>query len=214
MKVNSNYLSPNFDNREVDMGFIVLHYTACLLEDTLTIFSDPKSKVSAHFVIDTDGQIYNCVELNKPAWHAGVSYFCDKGGKKWKNFNDFSIGVELVNFNGNLFPYSGLQYKSLFVLVKYLQNKYPLLNDSNKILGHEHIAGFRGKADPGYHFNWKKLLTNCYEKKPLKVLEPIISKNILNKYQQYVLDLQNNATSIDYKKISTDLEQEISLQYL
>lgn len=210
MIINSDYRSPNFHNKEVDMSFIVLHYTACSLEETLKIFLDSNSQVSAHFVINTDGQVYNCVELNKPAWHAGQSHFQDEKNKKWKSFNDFSIGIELINLNGNLFLYSDLQYESLFELIKYLQNKYPLLKEPNKILGHEHIAGFRGKADPGCCFDWKKLFTNCYAEKAYSIKKSIISSALLQKYQDHLSLFQQKNTPINFKELNLDLEKEIA----
>ncbi|MBE8221844.1 MAG: N-acetylmuramoyl-L-alanine amidase [Bdellovibrionales bacterium] len=190
------------------MSFIVLHYTACSLKETLKIFLDPKSKVSAHFVIDVDGKIYNCVEINKSAWHSGQSCFSDTQNKDLKNFNDFSIGIELVNLNGNLFNYSEHQYDSLFYLVKYLQTKYPLLKDPNKILGHEHIAGFRGKADPGYFFDWKKLFAICYENQTPPIRKPIISSEILKKYQS-----QLKQKDINFKALNQSLEKTLNQNY-
>ena len=38
---------------------------------------DPKSKVSCHYFIKRNGEIYRMVEDNKVAWHAGKS--------KWKD---------------------------------------------------------------------------------------------------------------------------------
>ncbi|MBE8162715.1 MAG: N-acetylmuramoyl-L-alanine amidase [Bdellovibrionaceae bacterium] len=191
----------------MDAHFIILHYTACSLKEALNIFLDPKAKVSAHFIIDTDGTIYNCVPVNKIAWHSGKSRFCDHKGKKWESFNDFSIGIELVNFNGNLLPYSKLQYQSLFMLVKHLQKKHPLLNDPDHILGHEHIAGFRGKADPGYLFDWKQLFSTCYSKQSSFPREAVISSSLLEKYtKQLVL---KKDTDINFKNLNLVLEKDI-----
>lgn len=206
MIINSDYLSPNFHNMKADICFIVLHYTACSLKDTLKLFLDSKSKVSAHFIIDTDGKVYNCVPINKSAWHAGQSHFCDKHSQIWENFNDFSIGIELINFNGNLFPYSELQYKSLFKLIKYLQNQLPLLKNPNTILGHEHIAGFRGKADPGYYFEWKKLFSTCYLRQSHPKRTAIISNALLKKYQDQI----SNHKTIDFKNLNLSLEKELA----
>lgn len=208
MLVNTDYLSSHFDNREMDISFLILHYTACSLEETLNIFLNSSSKVSAHFIINTDGKVYNCVPINKCAWHAGESRFCDDDGQEWKNFNDFSIGVELINLNGNLFPYTHLQYESLFTLIKQLQNKQPKLKDPKKILGHEHIAGFRGKADPGYYFDWKKLFNNCYKNMLPPSRVPIISEILLKKYQEQLLLKKNH---MNFKKLNLSLEKEIAL---
>ena len=146
--------SPNCDHREIPVEYLILHYTAVDLQETLDIFTAADS-VSAHLVIDRDGTVYEMVNcLNGKAhraWHAGVSEWKGK-----KAFNDFSIGIELINYNGNIFPYTEAQYQALFEVVQQLQILYPEVNDPERILGHEHIAGFRGKADPGICFEWHR----------------------------------------------------------
>jgi N-acetylmuramoyl-L-alanine amidase len=72
---------------------IIIHYTAGVSgESSANWLSNPTSKVSAHIVIDRSGQIYQVISFNDVAWHAGQSAY---GGRK--NFNDFSIGIELDN---------------------------------------------------------------------------------------------------------------------
>ena len=54
--------------------------------------TDPRSKVSCHYIIDNLGKIIKLVPEEHSAWHAGKS--------SWKNFkslNQSSIGIELVN---------------------------------------------------------------------------------------------------------------------
>lgn len=204
MHINCKHLSPNFDNKKIDVCFVVLHYTACPLKESLEIFLDAKSKTSAHYIIDTDGQIYNCVAIDKVAWHAGHSKFCDPEKKEWSNFNNCSIGIELVNLNGNLFDYTKPQYTNLFFLIKQLQKQYPVLKDPNKILGHEHIAGFRGKVDPGYCFDWKKMFTSCYafvDVYPKR--QAVLSKKDVKDLKKQVLK------HTDFKLLNLNLEKKI-----
>ena len=75
---------------------IVMHHTAsntarsaiqALTDDTRS----PRSRVSAHIVIDRDGSIAQLVPFNVKAWHAGPSML---GGRR--GVNNFSIGIELV----------------------------------------------------------------------------------------------------------------------
>ena len=137
--------SPNRDDWEIPVEYLVLHYTAVSLQETLDIFMKPNGTVSAHLVIDMDGSVYELVDcLDGKALrsrHAGPSLW-QEGDKQWKKFNDFSIGIELVNYNGNIFPYHQAQYEALISVIKNLQKHYPKLKDCNRILGHEHIAGF------------------------------------------------------------------------
>ncbi|MDP0589615.1 MAG: N-acetylmuramoyl-L-alanine amidase [Candidatus Endonucleobacter bathymodioli] len=160
----------NLDNWEIPVEYIVLHYTAADLQDTLTIFTTLDKIVSAHIVIDVDGSIYELVDcLDGKALrsrHAGPSYWNEEDYMR-ERFNNFSIGIELVNYNGNIFPFSDDQYTALIDVIIRLQKHFPSLKDPNRILGHEHIAGYRGKADPGLCFDWSRLFTHCFSaKKP------------------------------------------------
>ena len=157
--------SPNRDERRIPVEFLVLHYTAVNLQDTLDIFLNPEKGVSAHLVIDRDGSIYELVDCLEGqalrGWHAGVSQW-----QEWQSFNDFSIGIELINYNGNVFEYSDDQYKSLQLVVEQLKQHYPTLRDPQRVLGHEHIAGYRGKIDPGACFDWSRFYAECYPQQP------------------------------------------------
>lgn len=160
-----NISCPNFDASPIDVEYCIIHYTALDLKQTIDRFCDPKSSVSAHFIIDLDGTIINCVSATKTichkAWHSGVSRW-DEGKNHWQNFNSFSLGIELINLNGNLLPYSNAQYSSLGVLLSELISFYPKLANPARILGHEDVSRFRGKVDPGIMFDWKRVLTHCY----------------------------------------------------
>lgn len=154
-----------FGTTEIPVEFLVLHYTACSLEDTLKIFCEPPPTVCSHLVLDLDGTVYDLGGFwNGPIFqgaHAGESHF-ELDGRLWEAFNRFSIGVEIINFNGNLISYTQEQYASLQVISKHFQSRFPALLDPNRILGHEHIAGFRGKVDPGRRFDWNLFYTKVF----------------------------------------------------
>jgi len=169
MNIISQYRSPNFSDLTIPAEFVVLHFTAASLERTVGIFTDPASEVSAHLVIDRDGSVYEMVDcMNgeaKRAWHAGRSrYETLRGSDRVlaEGLNDRSIGIELVNLNGNLFPYTERQYAALFRTIESLKRLYPALNNPDSIVGHEQVAGFRGKSDPGICFEWSRLFALCY----------------------------------------------------
>lgn len=158
--------SPNFTPGPIPVEFVVIHYTACGLQRALDLLTDQKREVSAHFVLDQDGTVYELVEaLNGApckAWHSGKSRWRDSSGKTWEAFNSFSIGIEIVNENGNLFPYTEQQYQSLIALLHRLKTIYPALASPERIIGHEQIAGYRGKSDPGVHFDWPRVFAAVY----------------------------------------------------
>ena len=146
-----NFKSKNFDSRKYKIQFIVLHYTETKnLEKAIDLLTSKKRKVSCHFVVDTDGQIYNLVSESKRAWHAGES--------SWKGLQDMnsrSIGIEIVNpGEKKLKNYPKVQINQLINLIHFLEEKFniPFYN----ILGHSDIAPHR-KIDPGKHFPWKEL---------------------------------------------------------
>ncbi|HHY57991.1 MAG TPA: N-acetylmuramoyl-L-alanine amidase [Chloroflexi bacterium] len=168
--------SPNYDPRPIDVRFLVLHYTAVDLARTLEIFTDPARKVAAHLVLDMDGALYECVPCWDGAaqrgWHAGVSHWHD-GVAQWEALNDWSIGIEMVNFNGNIFPFTDAQYTALAAIVDHLRQHYPALRHAEAVLGHEQIAGFRGKADPGWQFDWPRFFAMCYPNQPAPPRQPV-----------------------------------------
>lgn len=171
-------VSPNFADVEIPVKFVVLHYTACDLRQTLEIFCDRARKVCAHFVIDDNGDLYDLGEfLTGPirlGAHAGESVF-KIGDISYQTFNNFSIGIELVNLNGNVFPFAEAQYETLIELMSRLKARFSELNDPNRVVGHEQIAGHRGKADPGRKFDWPRFYRAVYGPGPAPVRESVCS---------------------------------------
>ena len=151
LNISDKFKSFNFDKRKSNISFIILHYTETkTLEKAISLLTDPDRKVSCHFILDVDGKIFNIVDLENRAWHAGES--------KWKNFKDLnshSIGIEIV-YPGEKSnsKYTKKQIKSLIDLIIFLKKKYKIKN--NRILGHSDIAPLR-KTDPGKFFPWAEL---------------------------------------------------------
>ena len=102
-------------------------------------------QVSAHFFIERNGTLWQFVDCDARAWHAGVSQYRGRD-----NCNDDSIGVELEGLEGGQF--ASAQYHCLLALAQALRVRYPL----RYVAGHEHIAPGR-KADPGPGFDWQLL---------------------------------------------------------
>lgn len=137
--------------------YIILHYTA--LDDDKSVRVLTEQSVSAHYLVNNlgDNEIYQLVDENKRAYHAGIS-----GWRKDKMLNDTSIGIEIVNTGyvtdatgKKIFPeYPEEQVEKIAALVKDLATRY-MIQPTN-ILGHSDIAPTR-KQDPGPKFPWKKL---------------------------------------------------------
>lgn len=147
-------LSPNFDDRKGNIpSIILLHYTGMKnAEEALDRLTSEESKVSSHFTIDESGKIYQHVEEDKRAWHAGMSSWQGK-----KDINSISIGIEIVN-PGHEFGYKNFtdeQIKSVLELCREIIRRYEI----DFILGHSDVAPDR-KQDPGELFPWKHLAKN------------------------------------------------------
>ncbi len=141
--------SRNHDGRQghpVDM--LVIHYTdmdtAAAALDRLT---DPSANVSAHYVIEEDGHLWQLVPEPLRAWHAGESYW--RGAT---NINQRSIGIELVNPGHQPFP--DAQMHCLRDLCRALCARHGV--EKRNVVGHSDIAPTR-KQDPGPLFAWEWL---------------------------------------------------------
>ena len=126
----------------------VVHSTAQgSLAETVARFLDPKTKVSAHFVVDKDGKVIQMVPVRLRAWHAGVSTLDGVAG-----VNDYSVGIEIVNLNDGKEPYPSAQYASVAGIIRKLRRYDAIPNP--RIVSHAQIALPPGrKTDPlGFDF--------------------------------------------------------------
>ncbi len=105
-------------------------------------------QVSAHLLIQRDGELVQFVSFNKRAWHAGVSSFRGR-----KSCNDFSIGIELEGSDET--PYADQQYTRLTSAIRAIMIAYPQIS-TRAIAGHCDVAPGR-KTDPGPVFDWLRL---------------------------------------------------------
>ena len=153
--------SPNADDRPaggpVDM--LILHYTGLpTANQAIERLRDPApregSPVSAHYLVDEDGNILRLVTERQRAWHAGVSY--------WRGLTDLnarSIGVEIVNpgheFGYREFPV--LQLAAVCDLCLSILSRHPI--PARNVVGHSDVAPER-KSDPGELFDWQELARN------------------------------------------------------
>ncbi len=154
-----SYPSPNFDDRPsgAKVKYLILHYTGMATgQAALDRLCDPAAKVSAHYLIEEDGQVFSLVAEHKRAWHAGVSSWAGD-----RDINGLSIGIELVNpghdgpgYKGNYRPFPMAQMTALRELSKGILSRHDIL--PRHILGHSDVAPMR-KCDPGELFDWRYL---------------------------------------------------------
>jgi N-acetylmuramoyl-L-alanine amidase len=144
--------SPNFDDRLLPITMIVLHYTGMeSAEAAIQRLTDPKAKVSAHYLVNEDGVVLRMVDEDKRAWHAGRSHW-----RSITDVNSASIGIEIVN-PGHEFgyrPFAEEQIDALLPLVAEIKQRHDI--GRGNVVGHSDIAPTR-KQDPGELFPWARL---------------------------------------------------------
>lgn len=143
--------TPNQGERSEKLKYIILHCTEMANDaEAIAWWCDPEKEISPHYFIDANAQVYQFVEEEKKAWHAGVS--------KWgqdENLNNSSIGIEISNLGeGKGQPYTEEQYQTLILLLQEIMGRHHI--QPQNVLAHSDIAPSR-KQDPGSHFDWKRL---------------------------------------------------------
>ena len=169
--------------------YIVLHDTESLTkpEDIISWWDSNKQGVAAHFIVDRDGEIWQCVPMDRIAHHAGYG---DTGhnqefgvkedgrddligtkpiGKAAADYgmNSWSVGIEMVHRHGGK-PYTQAQLHSVDLLIAYIQVHF---GHDSKIIDHK--AWRSGNSDTDSQF--KSYLDNLahgttHDGKPLETL--------------------------------------------
>lgn len=159
-KKQEKWISPNFNERKPLIGMekppsmLIFHYTGMKRAvEALERLCDPKNEVSAHIVIEENGDIHQLVDYDKRAWHAGVSYW-----DGMTDLNSASIGIEIVN-PGHEWGYVDFSEEQIFSAIdlsKKLISQFDI--HPAHILGHSDISPDR-KTDPGELFPWQDFAT-------------------------------------------------------
>ena len=142
--------SPNFGPRRDGLRpyLIVLHYTAMeTAEAALERLCDPAAEVSAHYLIAGDGRIWQMVEEDQRAWHAGAGSW---GGQD--DINSRSMGIELDNAGDH--PFAEPQMAALEALMPGVMARWSI--PAQGVIAHSDMAPDR-KSDPGPRFDWQRL---------------------------------------------------------
>ncbi|MBM6619002.1 N-acetylmuramoyl-L-alanine amidase [Bacillus suaedaesalsae] len=167
--------------RKADITHTVIHFISDVSRNPTNpfTFQDIHSVykeygVSAHYMIDRDGEIYRLVPENRVAYHAGKGYA--HGFPKYKdNLNEVSVGIELMavgteqemdallpkgtysKIHSSSIGYTDAQYESLNQILDNLYEKYPsIVRNRWHVIGHDEYAPGR-KTDPGSLFDWGRI---------------------------------------------------------
>lgn len=151
-EVDRSLTSQSQDSRA---QYLILHFTGGTWDHAVQVLTE--GPVSSHYLVrDVPVKVYQLVDEDRRAYHAGVSSW-----KGTSNLNAASIGIEIQNpgnsagADGTVFqPYSAAQIDAVVALVKDVVRRHGIKPD--RILGHGEIAPQR-KVDPGPLFPWKRL---------------------------------------------------------
>ena len=138
-------------NRPIDfpVSFVAIHDIEGTVQNAFNVFQNPKSSVSIHYIVGTDGTVYQLLHDKDIAYHAGNYWY-----------NQRSIGIEHAGFAATGFLwYNATQYLASAKLTAYLLQKFNIPLDRSFVIGHENVpsptlALSPNHVDPGAYWLW------------------------------------------------------------
>ena len=138
---------PFFNERKLPISMLVIHSMAHNAGEGIAQLE--KLQLSAHYVVDYDGTVYQCVSEDKRAWHAGVAF--------WRGITDVNsaaIGIEVCHRSLGQSRFNRKQIAALTELCRDIIDRRRIA--PTMIVGHSDVATQR-KPDPGKGFPWREL---------------------------------------------------------
>ena len=180
LEVREALLIGHSEEREEEITHIVLHFISnvianpgdpYVMEEVYDILY--RYGLSAHYIIDREGNIYLSVPEDRVAWHAGrgtLAHFPHLENR----LNHHSIGIEIMGIGtleemsifltpdqyAALHPdhigFTDAQYESLNGLINDILSRHAAIQPNRlHIIGHDEYDP--GKPDPGRLFEWDRL---------------------------------------------------------
>lgn len=137
---------PFFNERKLPINMLVIHSMAHPAEEGIVQLHN--LQLSSHYVVDYDGTVYQCVDEEKRAWHAGVSFWRGE-----TDINSASIGIEVCHPTLGQDTFPDVQIRNLIKLCHDIIIRHNIA--PQMIVGHSDIAPLR-KPDPGKCFPWQQ----------------------------------------------------------
>lgn len=144
------HASPNAGPRRDGLRpeLVVIHYTEMAsAEAALARLCAPEAEVSAHYLIGRDGRVWQLVDEELRAWHAGAGEWQGRG-----DVNSRSIGIELDNDGKS--PFAAPLMDALEPLLAGILARWSIPRAG--VIAHSDMAPGR-KVDPGPRFDWQRL---------------------------------------------------------
>lgn len=173
--------NPNYKERLKPVNGIIIHSMSEFVEGKFANDFLKEIGLSAHYLIDPEGVIYECVYPTLTAYHAGISEWNGQ-----KNLNSTYIGIEILVRGDNNYSeflekitkpdtFLDAQYESCRRLINLLKIQFPKI-ESDNIVRHSDVSGPNvrpnaPKRDPGTGFNFNYILDTNNQHKPKKNIE-------------------------------------------
>jgi hypothetical protein len=151
--VPTSYAGTTYDtaSRPSDLPLlaITIHDTEESLDNTIATFWNESNGVSIHYVVDTDGTVYQCLHEKDVAF---------QNGNFW--YNQRTIGIEHVGVDATGYQwYNATQYLGSAKLVAYLLTKYNIPLDHEHVMSHgttpsPTLGTSPNHVDPGPYWLW------------------------------------------------------------
>ena len=137
--------------RKLPVQALILHHTGGNLAGSYDVLQGRKSshRVGIHYLVTDEKppRVIAMVPESKVAYHAGKS-----GWRQFDGLNQPSIGIEIINLDGNIHPYPAAQQELVAKLCADILRRHPSILPT-EVLAHSDIAIGR-KIDPGLLFPW------------------------------------------------------------
>ncbi|GHO42861.1 N-acetylmuramoyl-L-alanine amidase [Ktedonospora formicarum] len=142
------YESANRPN-DFPVKFVTIHDIEGSALAGLNAFQDVNSGVSIHYIVDTDGTVYQILHDSDIGYHIGNYWY-----------NQRSIGIEHAGFDATGFQwYNAAEYLGSAKLVAYLLKKYNIPLDREHLVAHGTVPSpalpfAPNHVDPGPYWLW------------------------------------------------------------
>ncbi|HEY0753172.1 MAG TPA: N-acetylmuramoyl-L-alanine amidase [Ktedonobacteraceae bacterium] len=177
---------------------IVIHDIEGTAQSSLSVFRNVKTSASAHYIVDSDGTIYQVVREKDIAYHAGNYWY-----------NQHSIGIEHSGMDATGYRwYNASEYLASAQLVAYLLKKYHLPLSHERIVSHGTIpspsaASLPNHVDPGPYWLWDyyiKLIHDQGVSYPSEAAAPVFMLHPAS--DRHPLGLQGRESSANFSFFS------------
>ncbi len=125
------------------IGYIIIHTVEGTYAGCISWFQNPKSNVSAHYVVSRAGEVTQMVRDEDIGYQAG----------NWR-MNVESIGIEHEGYAHKENGWTLAQVRASAALTRWLCLRYGVPMDRRHIIGHVEVPRPSTHTDPGEFFDW------------------------------------------------------------